>query len=27
VARASGLIGAKLDHPLPSRYLAAVRGQ
>jgi hydroxymethylglutaryl-CoA lyase len=24
VARASRLIGARLDHPLPSRYLAAV---
>jgi hydroxymethylglutaryl-CoA lyase len=27
VARASWLIGERLDHPLPSRYLAAVRTQ
>jgi len=27
VAKASRLIGAKLDHPLPSRYLAALRSQ
>ena len=27
VAKASRLIGAKLDHPLPSRYLAATRAQ